>query len=138
MNCLFFSSAIVAAFVGMGAGGANAAESAAVTVFRNGSDGYQGFRIPAIIKAANGDLLAFCEARAGGDASEIDLVSKRSSDGGKTWQALHVVLESDNFRSLFEGDVPQITVGNPAPVVDLLDPDHPGRIWLPFTLENDR
>src|SRR5690606_23014696 len=36
------------------------------------------------------------------------------------------------------GEVPPITVGNPAPVVDLLDPDHPGRIWLPFTLENDR
>ena len=36
------------------------------------------------------------------------------------------------------GRTKDITVGNPAPVIDLLDPDHPGRIWLPFTLENDR
>jgi len=117
---------------------AGAGEFEAVTVFANGTDGYKIFRIPAIIKAANGDLLAFCEAREGGDASEIDLVSKRSTDGGKTWQACQVVQESADFRSLFPGKAPPLTVGNPAPVVDLLDPQHPGRIWLPFTLENDR
>ena len=130
--------AVVAAMVGMFTDGVHADDSTAVSVFRNGSDGYQAFRIPAVIKAANGDLLAFCEARAGGDASEIDLVSKRSMDGGKSWQPLHVVQESGDFRKLFVGNVPPITVGNPAPVVDLLDPEHSGRIWLPFTLENDR
>lgn len=109
-----------------------------VTVFRNGTEGYEAFRIPALVKAANGDLLAFCEARAGGDASETDLVLKRSADAGATWQSLRVVQESDDFRNSFTGDVPPITVGNPAPVVDRLDPEHPGRIWLPFTLENDR
>ena len=108
------------------------------TVFDSGQDGYKVFRIPAMIKTANGDLLAFCEARQGGDASEIDLVQKRSSDGGKSWGPLQVVQESENFRVLFEDDKVEITIGNPAPVVDLLDPDHPGRIWMPFTLENDR
>lgn len=110
----------------------------AVTVFQNGSDGYSGFRIPAVIRAANGDLLAFCEARQGGDASEIDLVLKRSTDAGTSWRPLQVVQESDDFRSLFGDNPPPITVGNPAPVVDLLDTQHRGRIWLPFTLENDR
>ena len=114
------------------------ADKPAVTVFEAGQDGYKVFRIPALVRAANGDLLAFCEARQGGDASEIDLVLKRSSDGGKTWGSLEMVQESDDFLSLFGEDVPPITVGNPAPVVDELDPDHPGRIWLPFTLENDR
>lgn len=109
----------------------------AVTVFEVGQDGYKVFRIPAVIKAANGELLAFCEARQGGDASEIDLVLKRSSNS-KTWSELEVVQESDDFKCLFEGKPPAITIGNPAPVVDLLDPKHPGRIWLPFTLENDR
>lgn len=109
-----------------------------IKVFSNGDDGYRIFRIPAIIKAANGELLAFCEARSGGDLSEIDLVLKRSSDGGQSWQALEVVQESDDFKELFEGEVPEVSIGNPAPVVDLLDPEHPGRIWLPFTLENDR
>ncbi len=110
----------------------------AVSVFQNGKDGYKIFRIPAVIRAANGDILAFCEARAGGDASEIDLVLKSSSDGGKTWRSLEVVQESDDFRGLLSNANTQITIGNPAPVVDLLDPKHPGRIWLPYTLENDR
>ncbi len=107
-----------------------------VTVFQRGQAGYQVFRIPAIVKAANGDLLAFCEARQGGDASEIDLVSRRSADSGKTWGELQVVLESDDFQSMYPGE--EITIGNPSPVVDLLDTKHPGRIWLPFTIENDR
>jgi len=114
------------------------AEFPATTVFRAGDDGYRVFRIPAIIRASNGDLLAFCEARQGGDASEIDLVLKRSPDGGRTWGRLEVVQESEDFIPLFHDEVPEITVGNPAPVVDHLDPDNPGRIWLPFTLENDR
>ena len=109
-----------------------------VTVFENGEAGYKIFRIPAIVLASNGDLLAFCEARQGGDLSEIDLVLKRSSDKGKTWQKLKVVQESDDFRDLFDKGKKEISVGNPAPVVDRLDPQYPGRIWLPFTLENDR
>jgi len=108
------------------------------TVFQNGTEGYNVFRIPALVRAANGDLLAFCEARQGGDASEIDLVLKRSTDGGDSWRSLQVVQESDDFRDQIKDDSIAITVGNPAPVVDRLDPNHPGRIWLPFTLENDR
>ena len=111
--------------------------SQAVTVFRYGEEGYRVYRIPAIVRAANGDLLAFCEARTGGDASTIDMVMKRSTDGGATWQPLKLVLDHRQFERLFEGgEVPEISVGNPAPVVDLLDPQHPGRIWLPFTVEN--
>lgn len=113
-------------------------ELTVTTVFEAGQEGYKIYRIPAIIKAANGDLLAFCEARAGGDASEIDLVMKRSSDLGKTWGAIKVVQESDHFKELFDDKVPDITIGNPCPVVDTMDPKFPGRIWMPFTLENDR
>lgn len=108
------------------------------TVFEAGTEGYKVYRIPAVVRAANGHLLAFCEAREGGDASKIDLVMKRSIDDGRYWGSLQVVQGSDSFRSLFAKDAPPITVGNPAPVVDLLDPKNPGRIWLPFTLENDR
>lgn len=116
---------------------ATAAEFSTSIVFEAG-DGYPVYRIPAVIRAANGDLLAFCEARQGGDASEIDLVMKRSTDGGISWGELQVVQESNDFRELFEGDGREITIGNPAPVVDLLSSEHSGRIWLPFTLENDR
>ncbi|KAA5543192.1 exo-alpha-sialidase [Roseiconus nitratireducens] len=124
--------------VGASCGLASADEHTATTVFQRDSEGYKVFRIPAIVQAANGDLLAFCEARQGGDASEIDLVLRRSSDGGKSWQPLQVVQESEDFRAFFADAVPSITIGNPAPVVDRIDPEHRGRIWLPFTLENDR
>ncbi len=113
-----------------------AAESPTV-VFANGSDGYNIFRIPALVMAANGDLLAFCEAREGGDASRIDLVLKRSTDAGKTWGKVEMVKSHSGFSSVYPGNK-NITVGNPAPVVDQLDPEHAGRIWLPFTVENDR
>ncbi len=110
---------------------------APVTLFENGKEGYNHFRIPAIIKAGNGDLLAFCEARSGGDASEIDLVVKRSADDGKTWGPLSIICESDDYVSLYE-EGRSISVGNPAPVVDRLSKEHPDRILLPFTVENDR
>lgn len=115
---------------------ASSAHAEAVTVFQAGSEGYNIYRIPAIVRAANGDLLAFCEAREAGDASEIDLVMKRSTDAGATWSSLQVVQGREQFRSAYPNR--DITVGNPAPVVDLLDPQHTGRIWLPFTVENDR
>ena len=117
---------------------ADAAKFPTSSVFEAGKGGYKIYRIPAVIKAANGDILAFCEAREGGDASKIDLVMKCSKDGGTTWGKLQVVQAADRFRDLFGENPPPITVGNPAPVVDLLDAKHPGRIWLPFTLENDR
>jgi sialidase-1 len=30
----------------------------------------------------------------------------------------------------------KVWIGNPAPVVDVMDPNHPGRIWLAFTRSN--
>ena len=37
--------------------------SAQQTVFTAGESGYASFRIPAIVQATNGDLLAICEGR---------------------------------------------------------------------------
>lgn len=127
---------LLLALLALAAASLSAAEPAKVTVFKNGEDGYKIFRIPALIHAANGNLLAFCEARAGGDASEIDLVLKRSLDGGKSWGPLEMVQESDTFKSLFGEKPPEISVGNPCPVVDHFDSEHRGRLWLPFTVEN--
>ncbi|WP_197529150.1 exo-alpha-sialidase [Aeoliella mucimassa] len=107
-------------------------------VFESGKEGYNIFRIPTMVKAANGDILAFAEARSGGDASEIDVVMKRSTDNGDTWGPLQVVIENDHYRGWDGLPTENVTAGNQSPVVDLLDPQHPGRIWMPFTLENDR
>jgi sialidase-1 len=87
--------------------------------------GYACFRIPAIVRTTDGTLLAFAEGRVlnCGDAADIDIVLKRSTDGGRTWGPLRVVTEG-------AGD----THGNPAPVVDR----DTGRIWLAETYNTGR
>lgn len=110
------------------------AEVNKVTVFQSGEDGYHTYRIPTIVKAKNGDLLAIAEGRknGGGDAGDIDIVMKRSADNGETWGAMQLVQDE------FSNPTANVTIGNPAPVVDLLDPAHPGRIWLSFCRNNSR
>src|SRR5205814_1042781 len=76
-----------------------AAEPTQIDVFVSGQDGYHTYRIPSIIRAKNGALLAFCEGRksAGGDSGNIDLLLKRSTDGGHTWGAQQIVWDdADN------------------------------------------
>ncbi len=100
-----------------------------VSVFVSGNDGYESYRIPAIINAPNGDLLAFCEGRVhgSGDFGDIDIVLKRSTDNGKTWSSMQKVVDYDTLQA-----------GNPAPVVDLLDPAYPeGRIFLFYNTGNN-
>ena len=62
-------------------------------VFKSGKNGYRCYRIPAIIKAPHGDLIAFAEGRNNGffgctDFENNDLVMKRSKDNGQTWKNL--------------------------------------------------
>lgn len=102
---------------------------AQTSVYVSGTEGYQSFRIPAIVKAPDGDLLAFAEGRVSGsgDFGDIDIVMKRSKDKGETWSALVVVAGYDKLQA-----------GNPAPVVDLLDPAYPkGRLFLFFNTGNN-
>ncbi|MEQ5789193.1 exo-alpha-sialidase [Erythrobacter sp. NFXS35] len=107
-----------------------------MTVYEGGKDGYPTYRIPAIVRASDQSLLLFAEARQGGDASQIDLVVKRSKDNGRTWGPLQVVVGHERFRTDYTAET-TITAGNPAPVV-LTHGSHRGRILLPFTVENAR
>ena len=100
-----------------------------VPVFISGTEGYKSFRIPAIIKAPNNDLLAICEGRvnSSGDFGDIDIVMKRSSDNGKTWSNTVKIVNYDLLQA-----------GNPAPVVDYTDPAYPnGRIFLFYNTGNN-
>ena len=88
-----------------------------VTVFKAGEDGYHTYRIPAIVRAKNGDLLAFAEGRKNGpgDHGDIDIVLKRSTDGGVTWGPMRLVQDDWQMPNS------KVWIGNPTPVVDLLD-----------------
>lgn len=105
-----------------------------IPVFKAGEDGYHTYRIPAIVRAKNGDLLAFAEGRKNGraDHGDIDIVLKRSSDGGRNWGRMQLVQDE------LADPTGRVWIGNPTPIVDLLDPVHPGRIWLVFTRSNER
>lgn len=89
-------------------------------VFVAGADGYFAYRIPSLIVAPNDDLLVFCEARKNNlsDDGNIDLLMKRSTDGGATWLKQQLVYE--------EGGDAHIKYGNPTAVVD----EDTGVIWL--------
>lgn len=54
------------------------------TPYKAGDFGVHTFRIPALCTAKDGAILAFCEARmkASGDDGHINLVVRRSADGG--------------------------------------------------------
>jgi sialidase-1 len=78
-------------------------------IFRQRYEGYACYRIPALIRAKDGTLIAFAEARRNScsDIGDIDLVMKRSTDNGKTWGALEKIWDDGTN-----------TCGNPAPVLD--------------------
>jgi len=96
------------------------AEPQHTPVFVSGQDGYHTYRIPALLVSRQGTLLAFCEGRKNSrsDTGDIDLLVKRSTDGGKTWSEQQIVWDDGAN-----------TCGNPCPVVDQTT----GIIWLPMT-----
>lgn len=88
-------------------------------VYSAGQGDYHTYRIPALVTTQQGTLLAFCEGRRNSkdDTGDIDILLRRSTDAGKTWDALRVV-NAD----------PQYLCGNPCPVA-LND----GSVLLVFT-----
>ena len=88
---------------------------------------YHTFRIPGMIIARDGSILAFAEGRRG-DGSDprrdenapIDIVMRRSTNNGRTWEPL-VVIDS-GFRA--NGDL--VDFGDPTPVLD----DMTGTVFL--------
>ena len=76
-------------------------------VWKNSDPSYNNFRIPSIIVTQNETVLIFCEGRSGGDASDIDLLVRRSDDNGQSWSRQSIVWEDGSN-----------TCGNPCPVID--------------------
>jgi sialidase-1 len=104
------------------------------TVWSAGEGAYQSYRIPAVVVTKAGTLLAFCEGRRNSraDSGEINLILKRSSDGGKTFGDTQVIW-ADGAN----------TCGNPCAVVDrstgaiiLLMTHNPGHVGEPALTTN--
>ena len=95
------------------------------SLFTYGQDGYFAYRIPGLVVTKAGTVLAFCEGRRNSidDDGDIDLLLRRSTDGGNTWTPQQVICD-------WGGD----TAGNPCPVVDR----DTGVVWLTLCRNNSR
>jgi len=98
-----------------------------VDLFTANEGGYPLYRIPGIVVTAQGSLLAYCEARknAKGDWGHIDILVRRSTDGGTTWSSpLKLPLPDGplerNPAAVAQGlgKSGEITLNNPVAVVD--------------------
>ncbi len=89
-----------------------------IDVFKENIEGYDTYRIPSLLTSNKGTLLAFCEGRSSrSDHAHNDIVLKRSTNNGKSWEKLQIVAE--------DGDN---TLSNPLAVVV----SETGRILLMF------
>lgn len=98
-------------------------------VFTNGEGGIACYRIPSIVRMTTGELLAVAEARVencGDHGGPIRLAAKIGDPTGQHWSEPILVA-----RNLLPDGEEQV-VQNPAAVVDVLDPEHPGKIVLMF------
>ena len=93
---------------------------ALVPIWTSGEGGYHTYRIPALVTTGQGTLLAFCEGRRAGrgDTGDIDMLLRRSTDGGETWSDSQIVWDDG-----------ENVCGNPCPVVDRTT----GVVWLLMT-----
>lgn len=109
-------------------------------LFVVGEEGYKLYRIPGTVVTKRGTVLAYCEARKSdsGDWGPIDVLLRRSTDGGKTWEPRQMLVR-------VEGDLPinpvaaaknldkagDNTVNNPVAIVD----HETGAVHLLYCLE---
>src|SRR6056297_2675991 len=65
-------------------------------LFERNINGYSGYRIPALISLPNQTLIAFAEARKDSmsDYGNIDIVMRKSEDGGKTWGKMQLIWDN--------------------------------------------
>lgn len=96
-----------------------------VDVFPANTNGIARYRIPGIVVTPKGTVLAYSEARrnSSSDWGEIEIHLRRSTDGGKTWEAAkHIAhhgarLEGNPHKKKDGGEKEQ-TVNNPVAIVD--------------------
>jgi sialidase-1 len=111
-------------------------------VFVSGTGGYAFYRVPGLVVTAKGTVLAYCEARRTGrsDWENIDLLLRRSTDGGKSWSAPRNMAQVDgphvrNPVALARGKASpdEVTYSNPVAIAG-----RDGAVHFLFCLEFNR
>ena len=94
-----------------------------IDLFHSGTDDYHTYRIPSLLVTKQGTVLAAGRRtqNSGADDGNIDIVLKRSTDGGRTWSDMQIIADDGVH-----------TMGNPCPVVD----ETSGTIWLSLCRDN--
>jgi hypothetical protein len=96
-------------------------------LFEADTGGYSHYRIPGLVVTRRGTLLAYCEARKStrGDWGTIDILMRRSTDGGKSWgPPRKVAYPPDDVRknpvALAQGLARpgEVTLNNPVAIAD--------------------
>lgn len=95
-----------------------------VCLFPITPDNKPNYRIPGLLLAANGDLLAIAERRndGPGDIGNHDIVMKRSSDQGRTWGEEQLLFDDENRVCT------DLTLGR----------DRSGKLWIFFLKDKKR
>jgi sialidase-1 len=110
-----------------------------ISLFEAGANGYALYRIPGIVVTAKGTVLAYCEARKTGksDWDTIDIMLRRSTDGGKTWSERQKIADvpgpkTKNPVALAQklGNTDDVTYNNPVAFAD-----RDGTVHFLFCLE---
>ncbi|WP_375586245.1 exo-alpha-sialidase [Cyclobacterium xiamenense] len=91
-----------------------------------GDDGVAAFRIPGMATSKVGTLLAVYDVRHANSSDlqgDIDVGLSRSTDGGKTWEPMKIIMDMGEWGGLPEE---QNGIGDPAILVD----EQSGTIWV--------
>ncbi len=116
-----------------------AVEPEKIDLFEAEKGGYAIYRIPGVVVTKSGTVLAYCEARktARGDWGTIDILLRRSTDGGKTWDEPEKIADvpgpkEKNPVALAQklANKDEVTYNNPVMIAD-----KSGAVHLLFCLE---
>jgi sialidase-1 len=107
----FIFAGTLAGLAALPAGRASAPIFEQTNLFEVGQEGYVSYRIPCLVVTRSGTLLAFTSARKGvSDWADIDLMLRRSIDGGKTWEPRRIITPAKQDA--------KATMDNPVAIVD--------------------
>ncbi len=112
-------------------------------LFEADKGGYKLYRIPGLVVARSGVLLAYCEARKTGksDWDTIDIMLRRSLDGGRTWDGPRKIADVEGPKDKNpvalerkQADPDDVTYNNPVAIAD----HKTGAVHFLFCLEYAR